>query len=100
MCPPHICDCLAFWSRRHNQLRGPGGHWLLVFGCCSGVLLDPGLARCWERGGSVRYDLLVVIFAVSLFLVLVVVSRDGFLLSSLIMHLCPARVLTMSDGLL
>ena len=38
------------------KLRGPGGHWMLVFGLRSGVLLDPGLARCWERGGSVRFD--------------------------------------------
>ena len=29
---------------------------MLVFGLRSGVLLDPGLARCWERGGSVRFD--------------------------------------------
>ena len=26
------------------------------FGCRSGVFLGPGLARCWERGGSIRYD--------------------------------------------
>ena len=38
------------------KLRGPGGHWMLVFGLRSGILLDPGLARCWERGGSVRFD--------------------------------------------
>ena len=38
------------------KLRGLGGHWLLIFGLRSGVLLDPGLARCWERGGSCRFD--------------------------------------------
>ena len=41
---------------RTITLRGPGGHWLFVFVSRSGVLLDPGLARCWERGGSIRYD--------------------------------------------
>ena len=29
---------------------------MLVFGLRSGILLDPGLARCWARGGSVRFD--------------------------------------------
>ena len=29
---------------------------MLVFGLRSGILLDPGLARCWERGGFVRFD--------------------------------------------
>ena len=38
------------------KLRGPGGHWILCFAVRSGILLDPGLARCWERGGSVRFD--------------------------------------------
>ena len=50
-----ITDCCAN-EPGTIKLRGPGGHWLLVFGCRSGVLLDPGLARCWERGGSIRYD--------------------------------------------
>ena len=29
---------------------------MLLFGLRSGILLDPGLARCWEHGGSVRFD--------------------------------------------
>ena len=28
----------------------------MIFGLRSGVLLDPGVARCWERGGSCRFD--------------------------------------------
>ena len=32
------------------KLRGPGRRWLFVFGCRAGIFLDPGLARCWERG--------------------------------------------------
>ena len=50
-----ITDCCAN-EPGTIKIRGLGGHWLLVFGCRSGVFLDPGLARCWERGGSIRYD--------------------------------------------
>ena len=38
------------------EFKGPGGMWLLVFNCRSGVLLDPGMARMWDRGGRVRHD--------------------------------------------
>ena len=36
--------------------RGPGGNWLLLFNCCCGALLDPGMANMWRRGGNIRYD--------------------------------------------
>ena len=54
------------------------------------------------RKEVVLFDMIlrVVVRVVSLFLVPVVVLRDGFLLSFLIMHLYPVRVLTLSDGLL
>ena len=50
-----ISDC---WADAPGtfEFKGPGGTWLLVFNCRSGVLLDPGMARMWVRGGRVRHD--------------------------------------------
>ena len=39
-----------------REFRAKGGRWLLVHaGRCS-ILLDPGFARLWRCGGSVRHD--------------------------------------------
>ena len=50
-----VTDC---WADAPGtfEFKGPGGKWLLVFNCRSGVLLDPGMARMWDRGGRVRHD--------------------------------------------
>ena len=29
---------------------------MLLFNCRCGVLLDPGMANMWRRGGNIRYD--------------------------------------------
>ena len=50
------CYGLPCQRTRYNPAPRPRGHWLFIFGCRSGVLLDPGLARCWEGDGSVCYD--------------------------------------------
>ena len=50
------CDGLLGGCPGTFEFKGPGGIWLLVFNCRSGALLDPGMARMWDRGGRVRHD--------------------------------------------
>ena len=50
-----ISDCMAD-APGSFSFRGPGGNWLLLFNCRCGVLLDPGMASMWRRGGNIRYD--------------------------------------------
>ena len=38
------------------ELKDFGGSWLFVFNGRCGVLLDPGMARMWRRGGAKRFD--------------------------------------------
>ena len=38
------------------EFKGFGGSWLVVFNGRCGVLLDPGMARMWRRGGAKRFD--------------------------------------------
>ena len=47
------CACHEPESQEFNAL---GGRWLLIHAVCCAILLDPGLARVWHRGGSVRFD--------------------------------------------
>ena len=50
-----ISDCMVDTPGSFS-FRGPGGNWLLLFNCRCGVLLDPGMANMWRRGGNIRYD--------------------------------------------
>ena len=38
------------------SFRGLGGSWLVVFNGRCGILLDPGMASMWRRGGERRHD--------------------------------------------
>ena len=48
-------DCMTNESGSFSY-RGLGGDWVLVYNRRCGVLLDPGLANMWHRGGSIRHD--------------------------------------------
>ena len=38
------------------SFKGLGGSWLVVFNGRCGILLDPGMANMWRRGGERRHD--------------------------------------------
>ena len=38
------------------SFRGLGGAWLVIFNGRCGVVLDPGMANMWRRGGEKRHD--------------------------------------------
>ena len=50
-----VSDCMTDEPGSFS-FRGSGGDWVLVYNRRCGVLLDPGLANMWRRGGSIRYD--------------------------------------------
>ena len=50
-----ISDCNVDEAGSYT-FKGPGGYWLLLFNCRCGILLDPGMAKMWTRGGQRRLD--------------------------------------------
>ena len=48
-----VSDCMMGTPGSYS-FRCPGGNWLLVFNCRCGVLLDPGMANMWRRGGNAQ----------------------------------------------
>ena len=50
-----ISDCGAEGKGTY-EFKGFGGSWLVIFNGRCGILLDPGMARVWRRGGAKRFD--------------------------------------------
>ena len=50
-----ISDCGAEGKGTY-EFKGFGGSWLVIFNGRCGILLDPGMARMWRRGGAKRFD--------------------------------------------
>ena len=50
-----ISDCGAE-GKGTFEFKGFGGSWLVIFNGRCGILLDPGMARMWRRGGAKRFD--------------------------------------------
>ena len=50
-----VSDCGAE-GKGVFELKGLGGIWLVVFNGRCGVVLDPGMAKMWRRGGERRHD--------------------------------------------
>ena len=50
-----ISDCYTE-GKGTFSFRGIGGKWLVVYNGRCGVLLDPGMANMWRRGGERRHD--------------------------------------------
>ena len=50
-----VSDCGAE-GKGVFEFKGSGGIWLVVFNGRCGVVLDPGMAKMWRRGGEKRHD--------------------------------------------
>ena len=50
-----VSDCGAE-GKGVFEFKGLGGIWLVVFNGRCGVVLDPGMAKMWRRGGERRHD--------------------------------------------
>ena len=50
-----VSDCGAE-GKGVFEFKGLGGIWLVVFNGRCGVVLDPGMAKMWRRGGEKRHD--------------------------------------------
>ena len=50
-----VSDCGAD-GKGTFSFRGVGGSWLVIFNGRCGVVLDPGMANMWRRGGERRHD--------------------------------------------
>ena len=50
-----MSDCGAE-GKGFFSFKGLGGTWLVVFNGRCGVVLDPGMANMWRRGGEKRHD--------------------------------------------
>ena len=50
-----VSDCGAD-GKGTFSFRGFGGSWLVIFNGRCGVVLDPGMANMWRRGGERRHD--------------------------------------------
>ena len=50
-----LSDCFCDGSGSFS-FKGLGGLWVVVFNGRCGILLDPGMANMWRRGGERRHD--------------------------------------------